>query len=138
MKPSRCNKVLNKQAMTLHGGWAGAPSYCGQEVMVRDYRKGEKWAYIEKYRPSPDHGAKCRWAQTWCGGDTFAGYILQADKSQQSPAIKGRRNRQYNSQKRTKPLWKLLQPHRTLAAVLLLRLTQKELDRNVGGGRREI
>lgn len=42
MKPNRRNEVLNKQAKMLSGG-RERHLQTGQEVMVRDYRRGGKW-----------------------------------------------------------------------------------------------
>lgn len=43
MKPNRREEVLNKQAKMLHVGRERQVS-TGQQVMVRDYRRGGKWA----------------------------------------------------------------------------------------------
>lgn len=44
MKPNRRTEVLNKQAKMLHGARERHVS-TGQPVMVRDYRRGGKWAH---------------------------------------------------------------------------------------------
>lgn len=44
MKPRRHNMVLNKQANMMHGGWEHQVT-TGQEIVVRDHRRGWKWAY---------------------------------------------------------------------------------------------